>query len=269
MLEPATADDHLYEIDGDRAVPSPYCQGPWDRSLQHGGPVSGLLAWAAERQPAAAPMRIARITVDLFRGVPMRPLTVTTAVRRDGRRIQAVDVSLLDDGLELARASVLRIRTDGDVEIPEEGVAPAGPAPQPDDDDEAAPGAEPEWLPGFVRAVDMRNVVGYAGRPGPRFVWCRLRCPVVAGEKPSAVQALVALSDYASGLGNPLDFFRYTSINPDISLHVARRPVGEWVGIDAVTHLTSEGIGMSEAALFDIDGQVGRVSMALVIDRRR
>ena len=42
---------------------------------------------------------------------------------------------------------------------------------------------------------------------------------------------LATLCDFASGTGNPIDFTRFTSINPDLSLHVLRAPRGEWIGL--------------------------------------
>ena len=40
-------------------------------------------------------MRIARVTVDLMRPVPVAPLTIETEVLREGRKIQLCGVRLL------------------------------------------------------------------------------------------------------------------------------------------------------------------------------
>jgi hypothetical protein len=268
--DPATPDDHLYARDGEEVVPSGYCQGPWDPSLQHGGPVTGLLAWAATRPATAAPMRLARLTVDLFRGVPLAPLRPVATVRRDGRRIQAVDVSLFHEGTEVARATAVRIRTEPvGLGSAADRLPIAVPPPLLVDDRSGLwPGGEPVWVPGFVRAVELRNVVGTQGAGGERFVWTRLRCPLIAGEPADPVLSLATLVDYASGLANPLDFRRFTSINPDLSLHLLRAPQGAWVGLDAWTDLAPDGIGQSEARVFDVGGRVGRVSTSLVVDER-
>jgi hypothetical protein len=34
-------------------------------------------------------------------------------------------------------------------------------------------------------------------------------------------------------------------INPDLTVHLWREPVGEWIGTDAVTRTSDSGIGMS------------------------
>ncbi len=55
-------------------------------------------------------MRIARLTVDLMRPVPVAPLTIETEIVREGRKIQLVNARLLAGGNEVVRASALRIR---------------------------------------------------------------------------------------------------------------------------------------------------------------
>ena len=55
-------------------------------------------------------MRVARLTVDLMRPVPVAPLTIETELLREGRKIQLVSVRLLAAGTEVVRATVLRVR---------------------------------------------------------------------------------------------------------------------------------------------------------------
>jgi hypothetical protein len=44
-----------------------------------------------------------------------------------------------------------------------------------------------------------------------------------------------------------------------------REPVGEWFGIQAVSHWQPDGIGMADALLFDTEGAVGRALQTLLI----
>ena len=71
-----------------------------------------LVTWAAERLPTRQPMRIARITVDLMRPVPVAPLTIESEVVREGRKIQLCAVRLFADGVEVVRASILKLRAE-------------------------------------------------------------------------------------------------------------------------------------------------------------
>ena len=50
-------------------LPTPHCTGPWDPSLQHGGPPAALLAGAAERfGEDASSFVVVRVTVELGEG---------------------------------------------------------------------------------------------------------------------------------------------------------------------------------------------------------
>jgi hypothetical protein len=49
---------------------------------------------------------------------------------------------------------------------------------------------------------------------------------------------------------------------------VHRLPVGEWIGLDAVTWPTHEGVGIADAALYDEQGRIGRSVQALLLERR-
>src|SRR5687767_5087923 len=103
--------ESLFRIDGERFVPTELTRGGWTDDTQHGGPPAGLLGRCIELVPTSVPMQIVRCTIDLFRPIPLRPLTVTTEVRREGRRIQVVDAFISDGEVELGRATALKIRT--------------------------------------------------------------------------------------------------------------------------------------------------------------
>src|SRR5580704_13135374 len=100
----------IYKVDGVTAQTSAFAGGPWDPKLQHGAAPSSLICWAVERLPSPAPMRVARLTVDLMRPVPVAPITIETEVLREGRKIQLVAIRLLAGDIEVVRATALRIR---------------------------------------------------------------------------------------------------------------------------------------------------------------
>src|SRR2546430_2377464 len=90
--------DAIFRVDGNDVVTNPFAAGPWDPAMQHGSPPAALVVWAAERIPTAVPMRVARVTVDLMRPVPVGPLTIESDVLREGRKIQLCAVGLLAGG---------------------------------------------------------------------------------------------------------------------------------------------------------------------------
>src|SRR5580704_17302536 len=98
----------VYRVDGNRDEVSNNAAGPWDPSMQHGSAPSGLAVWAAEAIPTPVPMRIARVTVDLMRPVPLAPLTLETEVLREGRKIQLCAVRLRAGDSLVVGATVLK-----------------------------------------------------------------------------------------------------------------------------------------------------------------
>src|SRR5438552_18120304 len=102
--------DAIFRVDGHRVTTSPNAAGPWDPNMQHGSPPAALVAWAAEAIPTQVPMRIARVSVDLMRPVPVAPLTIETEILREGRKIQLCAVRLRAEGVLTVGATVLKIR---------------------------------------------------------------------------------------------------------------------------------------------------------------
>src|SRR6202165_5378293 len=102
--------DAIYRVDGNRVVTSPHAAGPWDPRMQHGSAPASLVVWAAEAISTPVPMRIARVTIDLMRPVPMAPLTLETEVLREGRKIQLCAVRLFADGVLTVGATILKVR---------------------------------------------------------------------------------------------------------------------------------------------------------------
>jgi hypothetical protein len=261
----------LFEVDGARLVPTVLTQGPWDPGAQHGGPVCAVLAWATEQVPTLVPMRAARLTVDLVRPAPLQPLTVETAVRREGKRIQLVEAVLAHDGTEVARASVLRVRV-GDSDDPAVTEDPR----RPDTTPPRAPRGGRTWfpevavddLPGFLRALELDRVDGMHGQGAPATTWFRLTVPVVAGHETTPLARLAAIADFTSATASYLDPMEWSSVNPDVTVHVLREPVGEWIAVDPVAFYATDGIGHSRSSLFDVEGLVGTGGTAAVLDRR-
>ncbi len=57
-------------------------------------------------------------------------------------------------------------------------------------------------------------------------------------------------------------------INPDLTIHIEREPVGEWVCLDASMRVASGGCGQAEAVLYDAEGRVGRSLQSLYVAPR-
>jgi hypothetical protein len=251
----------------ERYRPTELARGPWDPGAQHGGAPAALVARAIERIESAVPMDVVRVTYEFLRPVPLTPLELRTRVLRPGKRVQLVEATLHADEQEVVRATALRIRSDAvaaphaDAEPPPHG----GPT-------DSAPIHMPAFEAGptmFARdGMEVRFAAGAFADVGPAFAWFRLRHPLVAGEEPSPLQRLAAAGDVGNGIATAVSWATHVFINPDLTLYVERLPRGEWVGLDAVTRVGDAGIGVSDSALYDEHGRVGRAQQGLYVAAR-
>jgi hypothetical protein len=251
----------IFRVDGARVVTSPHAAGPWDPNMQHGGAPASLVVWAAERIPAPAPMQIARVTVDLMRPVPVAELALETEVLREGRKIQLCAVRLLADGKLAVAATVLKIRCEAQP-LPDDIVEPRL--------DVAAPEQsriEPQNSP-FGLGVTIRAARGRFGGVGPGAIWYRADRSVVEGSSISQAMRVAVASDFCNAC-SALDFREWTFLNADLSISMAREPVGEWILLDAVSWIGPDGAGLATARLADTQGYFGRCAQTLVIEKRR
>ncbi len=252
----------LFERRGDLFCPSLYAQGPWAPDLQFGGAPAALVATLVEEVPALVPMQVARPTVDLLRPVPLAPLQADVAVVREGKRIQVIGAALLADGIEVVRATALRLRV-GDLG---EGDVPDGRAPTPlplgprETDDEIFPMSPP----GSRLAVEYlhQGVGGFFRAP----TWVRLRVAVIAGRAARPVARLAYTADLASGIGHRPEL-PYSGINADLTVNIVRHPEGEWLCQDGVGWISRSGIGQVQATISDSVGMCATVSMARLVER--
>jgi hypothetical protein len=262
----STVPDVLFVPDGDLFVPTEHTRGPWDPRAQHGGAPAALMARCIEQVEAPLPMELARITVDLMRPVPVGdPLRVQTRLVRPGKKVQLVEAVLtLRDGTELSRAQALRIRSRDSADVAPEGAVEVESPPPPEQGERENP------FPGGygfgTTAVELSFVRGHFLERGPATVWIRLRLPVLPGEQPSGAQRACAAADFGNGVSAAWDWGTTLFINPDLTGHLGRTPVGEWICLEAVTHPGTQGRALAESRLFDVEGLVGRSLQSLLVE---
>ena len=262
---PEVPPGHVFELDGDVAHPTQFARGPWSPEAMHGGAPAALLARVVERHDPGSATFVARLTVDLLRPVPLTALEIAVRTSRPGKKAQWVDAALLSDGVEVARASALRLRAAPDLGLP----LPSAPGPE-----LPPPSASPEFriqlasgaTVGFWAAMEVRQAAGSWTEPGPGAVWFRLRVPVVAGEVPSPLQRVAAAADFGNGVSAVLPRGEYLFINPDVSIHLHRHPAGEWVGLEAATAAEPVGVGLAVSRLHDERGPLGMSLQSLLVD---
>lgn len=269
MNEGMAPPETFFHRDGISYIPTTRTRGPWDPDSLHGRVVAGLLMHEVERLHLDPAFQVARLTVDMFRVAPMRPVTVVTNVVRDGNRIRVADASLrLDDGLEIARASVVMLRRaaapEGNVwgtpawDVPHPETLPLPPPPP-------ARFGPPMWE---TRSVTGRVDFGGSGPPVQKRAWIRDIVNFVEDERPSPLVRAAMVSDFANPFANSGDRGLHY-VNADASLYLHRDPAGDWIGVEVAAHHASAGIAIGECVLYDLDGAFGRAAVCGVANQRR
>jgi Thioesterase-like superfamily len=237
--------------------------GPWAPGALHGGAPAALIAHVLAGNAPDPALRLARVTYEFVRPVPMGPLTVRVEQVRPGRRMTLLDAFLSDpDGTEVTRARGLLLRP---AEIDAGPVAPP-PFPGPE------AGEVNDWTeerPMFAtHAMEIRFVQGRFREPGPSTAWFRLRAPLIAGEATFPLDRAAAAGDFGNGIASILSWAEHVFINPDLTLYLEREPVDEWVALQSEMRVLAGSISVAESVLWDRRGRIGRAVQSLLVGPR-
>jgi hypothetical protein len=265
--------------DGEWLHPTALATGPWYAGTQHGSPMLGLLARAAELHASDRPRQVVRLTVDLMRAAPLAPVRCEARTVRPGKSVEIVEAPLrgADGGrdVEFARASAMRFRTS-EIDVGSGDAVPVEEPPaRPESSDlrrffgegedrvESRPDA-------FHHALEMRPVAGFEAPT----VWFRVKVPLVAGEAMTPLQRVAVISDFTYSVpfmrqiaANPklLRDRSFVAINPDTSLNLHRPAEGEWIALDSRTTYGALGAGTASARLYDDRGLIGYSTQSILV----
>jgi hypothetical protein len=250
----------FFEQDGDAFLPQEASRSPWNPGATVGIAVAGLLMHAAEQVEYPGTMLPAHVTIDILRPVPFAATLTHAAVTRPGRNIQMVESHLLAGDTPVARARVLRVR-----ETPSPRLDAPMPYPSPEDSPRR-PFLEPPFA--LAELIETLQVTGDPNEIGAGAVWTRLRADLVPGAPTSPLVHAAMLSDFGNGVSRAVDPRHWSFANLDISLHMVRRPVGEWLLVDADAMLQGNGVGLSNMTLADRSGPFARAHQTLFVAAR-
>jgi len=276
--------ESIFVADGERFTPTEQARGPWDPRALHGGAPAALITSAFEHLQPGAELRIGRLGFEFLRPIPMAPLTLSTSITRPGRRVQELSAELRAGDELIVRAGALRVQA-----VPEEAESAAAAAGADASTGHGAetttadsPAAMPPPADGEHKrfALNDSTDASFAGtamemrwlndpwRPGPGRVWQRLRYPLLPGQELTPLTRLAATADFCNGVSATLPFDRFLFINADLTVHLQRLPEGNWIGLDARTHLHDGGAALAEGVLHDERGPLGRAFQTLVVQQR-
>lgn len=257
------ADAFYLPLGGDVFRSTQHTAGPWAPDNQHMGPPAALLVRQAERTVPNPETTLARVTVEILGPVPVADLTTRAWVERPGKSVQLIGTELIAGDRPVARAWswwIARTETSH--------VVAGLPDRLPPKETGTPMGTPNGWHVGYLSAMDWLSVKGGMGTDGPATVWVRQRVQTVDGEEPTGLQRLMAVADSGNGASSRLDLRQWFFINTELTVHVWREPVGEWIGLDADTVLGPVGTGMASSTLHDETGAVARGAQALLVRPR-
>lgn len=259
----------LFQAAGEGFAAAALTRGPWDAGMMHGGAPSALLAHTIERVTPGDELAVARLTIEFLGGVPVGSVSVKAGLAKPGKRFQIVDATLHAGGERAACiARAVRLRRADMPEAAAASDAACEPLPPPEGCDPL-----PQWdIDGgdelfYPAATEIRQAGGELGS-GHAAAWIRLRGELLPGVAPSPLVRAVAAADFANGLSWILPIDEWLFVNTELTVHLHREPVGEWIGLDAQTAIGPTGIGLSAGVLHDLDGPFGVCAESLFVERR-
>jgi hypothetical protein len=259
------ADSFYIPLGDGRWLATPHTAGPWDPANQHGGPPSALLGRAMRRCAPRDDMIVARFTCEILRAIPVGELDVAARLARPGRSVELLEAVASAAGRDLARATAWRVLRTSGTQVPPRLAAPPALPPEAGSAGTDLPGA---WAGGYLDAMDWRPVRGDLATSGPAAVWSRMRYPLVPDEEPGPLERILATADSGNGVSWELDLTRWLFINPELTVHLHREAVGEWICLDAQTAISPGGAGLATSILSDTAGPVGIGAQALFVASR-
>ena len=255
--------------------PSQWAGGPWSATALHGGPVNVLCTAALRPHLDATQWVLNRVTIDLLKPVPKTALAVRSDVRRHGRRLMMIDVTVANaangDVVAMARAVLKQPDHTPDPALAVVDGSDAHEA-TPRTDLAASAFIDPEQQrflpPGFHSTVALH----ISNHRADLAAWLSTSVDeCFAGDRLTPLEHCVALSDLATVLSGRLLLLgadqaapSMSFMNTDTTVQLTRQPRGRWVGFTDPSLSLVRGLGVSSVLLHDDDGLIGRATQSVI-----
>ncbi|WP_233211381.1 acyl-CoA thioesterase domain-containing protein [Mycobacterium sp. shizuoka-1] len=227
--------------------PTASAAASWTDGVLSGQAIAGLAASTLERKYGAVGYLPARLTLDLLKPARAVPTHTQTRLIRQGHRMRTAECDIIQDDWIVARATLLQYRqshTSADeqwrsaVSVIARDTADS-PALHVDDDGTG-------WSPMGVRHENTGRKRAYYGG-----------LDAVAGVPATPFVRAAVVAEAAANLVTDLGADAVGYINGDLTVALARLPRGVFIGVQADTHFTENGVSVGSATLFDDDGAFG------------
>lgn len=242
-----------------------HAQGAWNDNEQHMGPATGILCAEIEQFHPRPEMRIGRISLDIFGMIHFGTVEVFTRIIRAGRTIELIESEMMCQGKACVVARAWRMITSDTSTV--HGLE--------DSEHEAHPESLPNWSGmahwggGFINSI-----VTHAHpdrRAGKGIVWANTPVDMVEGQPTSDFVKLMGLVDIANGTVPRIQQdtsqgqVEWLFPNLDLQIHMHRLPQGQWLGLETVQQIGTDGIGLTSSVLHDVHGVFGRSEQILTV----
>jgi hypothetical protein len=238
---------HFTQTAPDRFLPTSNAQSHWGEDHLNGPALVALVARALEEAHGVDDFMPARLTVDLFKAARGVETIATTRLVRDGRRVRNSECELIQDGVVVVRAVLVQYRRSS-APRGEEWSASMDFTPPPEGD-----GLRPMSIGsddgGWSHAIaDHQNT-------SRKRTFNRTVDVVSGATNTPFVNAAMAAE--GTSLVTNLGSAGVGYINGDLTVALARLPLGDWIGVQADSHWVADGRGVGTATLFDHSGPFG------------
>ncbi len=265
-----TSDAHTFPVDSNsyyrhlgenRYESTAHAQGAWNSHEQHMAPVTGIMVHALEQYRPRDDMRLARLSFDILGLIPAGEFTIETMLLRPGRTIELLQAELIAEGRVAVRVTAWRLQKNDTTAVEAYADEPL------DSLESSIPwDGMTIWPGGFIKTLEGRSCPGHA--PGRGRAWLHSPFTMLdGGEHSSALVRLLGLADSANGVSARMtpEPGGYMFPNVDLSIHIYREPVGQWLGLDTHVSLGADGIGLTSSVLNDVNGPFGRTEQILTV----
>lgn len=242
-------------------APTPHSEGTWSPEDYHFSPLAGLMVHVIEKSRADDnQLQLSRMSFDILGRLPFDEVTIEVEVLRPGRTIELVQATafIRERSVVTARAWYLTASDTSDVAAHEYDALPAP-------EDCPPSGFGEIWSGGFIDQLEARQAIPY--RPGRGATWMTSPQQLVQDEEPIDIAEYFARIDAANGVGARQSPENWMFPNVDLTVHLFRRPVGEWTGLDTTANWGEAGVGITSSTLHDVLGPVGRAEQSLTVRR--
>ncbi len=259
----ASVDSYFIALGDGRYMPTAHSGGAWRDDELHLAPVAGLLVHHMERwrRANADPSLVfSRFGFEVLGQIAREEIVLSTEVVRPGRTIELIETTAVIGGRTTIRARAWLLQQSDTSEIAgHEFVS----LPAPESCLQASPLGD--WSGGFIASVEARLAGEW--RPGRARTWMRGRHALVSGETAEPLAEFAKMLDTANGVAVRESPERWMYPNVDLSLHLFRIPVGEWVGLDTRVAFGASGVGLTSSVMHDAQGPVGTIHQSTTLRR--